>query len=243
MDVKLSIAIMAVPWKPERKAHAEALAAELDAEIVWDRKHNEWDTGNRALAAFDRSATHHIVIQDDAIVVPNFRRHATAALEALPHSDKALVSFYLGTGVPTKAQPSILAAIQLLEEHKLSWVGGAPTAGVALALPTEDIPRLRRFANSPNVTNPYDERIWRWYSIRQRPVMATWPSLVDHADGETVAHDVQQLQGARRAHRFGEPDRPWSAKAVFLRPPRAQDTVTIDFNQLPADVPLTYTNP
>ncbi len=239
MDIKLSIVIMAVPWKLERKAHAEALAAELDAKVVWDRKHNEWDTGNRALAAFDRSATHHIVIQDDAIVVPNFRRHATEALAALPHTDKALVSFYLGTGVPARAQPSIAAAVPLLEKHRLSWVGNAPTTGVALAMPTADIPRIRRFANSPNVRDPYDERIWRWYSLRRRPVMATWPSLADHLDRDTVAHVVNGMPGSRHAWRFGEPDRPWSKQAVFLKQPEERNTVTIDFADLP-NLPLVF---
>ncbi len=239
MDIKLSITIMAVPWKPERKAHAEALAAELDATITWDTKRNEWHTGNRALAAFDKDATHHLVIQDDAIVVPNFRRHAAEAIAALPHNDKALVSFYLGKGAPHVAQPSIRAAIPLLDEHELTWVGGAPTTGVALALPTADIPALRRFANSPKVKDPYDERIWRWYSLRQRPIMATWPSLVDHVDGETVAHAVDQLQGHRKAHRFAEPILPWSKKAVFLKKPRADAAVTIDFGQL--DLPLVHT--
>jgi hypothetical protein len=243
VSVRLSIVVMAVPWKPERAEHARRLADELDAAIVWDRKHNEWDTGNRALAAFDRDATHHIVIQDDAIVVPNFRRHATAALEALPHADRALVSFYLGTGVPVEAQPSIAQAVPLLEEHRLSWIGGAPTTGVALALPTADIPRLRRFAGSPRVTNPYDERIWRWYSMRKRPVMATWPSLADHVDGDTVAHEYNGERAPRKAWRFGEPDRPWSKQAVFLRARSEKDRLVINRGDIYEPVPVVVPEP
>jgi hypothetical protein len=68
---------------PKRKAEAEALAVELkkypfmDVTISYDgvdagTEQEEWDNGKRAMLAGVDRGDWHCVIQDDAILTPNF---------------------------------------------------------------------------------------------------------------------------------------------------------------------------
>ena len=77
----LSVAVMA---HPKRADLIPALCDSIDADVpvVWDERNDRWDTGRRALLAFDPAATHHLVVQDDALVC----RDLVAGLQrALPH--------------------------------------------------------------------------------------------------------------------------------------------------------------
>ncbi|GAA1736931.1 hypothetical protein [Microcella frigidaquae] len=196
--VRLSVVVMA---HPKRRHAAEQLARDVDAAIVWDERDDEWDTGARAIAAYDPEATHHLVLQDDALPVPDFRRHAAAALDQHPD---ALVSFYLGTSRPPQWQAAVDRACEQAEDIGAAWLS-APVLlhGVAIAIPTPEIPALLDWCDRPTV--PYDERIGMyWRYVLDRPVLYTWPSLVDHEDGAPVA-----------AHRDGEPrDEPRRARLL-----------------------------
>lgn len=201
MNVRLSIAVMAMPSRAEQ---AERLAEQVGATIVWDRGRGQSDTAYRALGAHDRGATHHIILEDDALPVPDFRRHAAEALAV--SGERPLVSFYLGMGVPVLAQPFIEAAIPYADRAGAAWFGNAPVAGVALAYPVRDLTPLRRWWRDPATPKlPYDERVSLWYRQRQRPVLATWPSLVDHADGPSTIHPPIEDQLPRVAWRVGVP--------------------------------------
>ncbi len=208
----LSVAVMA---HPSRMEAATALAEQLDAQLVWDAGDNdEWHTGSRALAAFDPTATHHLVLQDDALPVPGFFKHAAAAIAQHPDS---LISFYLGTARPPKWQPAVQLATETADQVGASWISCPKLLhGVALALPTVDIPRLLAWAERSR--QPYDERIGTWYRYEaRRPVMYTWPSLVDHADGATVARhpDGSPRVKPRVARRVGVPTS-WDTDTISI---------------------------
>jgi hypothetical protein len=67
MSVTLSVAIMA---HPKRAALVDGILARLDRDdvpVIWDEQGSRWDTGRRAMLAYDPSCTHHVVIQDDII--------------------------------------------------------------------------------------------------------------------------------------------------------------------------------
>lgn len=210
--VTLSVTVMA---HPKRRDAAEQLARTLDASIVWDEHDDEWHTGARALAAYEPTATHHLVLQDDAVPVPDFRRHATAALTEHPD---ALVSFYLGTSRPPQWQHAVDRACMTADDCDAAWIT-APTLlhGVAIAIPTVEIPAMLAWCERPQV--PYDERIGMyWRYILDRPVFYTWPSLVDHDDGPTIAThpDGDARTAPRRARLVGWPQT-WSTETVPIR--------------------------
>lgn len=210
--VRLSIAVMAHPL---RARAAEDLARHVDADnIVWDTHDDEWDTGRRAIATYDRTATHQIVLQDDALPVPDFRLHAAAALEQHPD---ALVSFYLGTSRPPQWQPAVDDACMRAEDAGAAWIS-APVLlhGVAIAIPTAEIAALLAWCERPTV--PYDERLGMyWRHLLERPVLYTWPSLVDHNDGPTIARhrDGEHRNDPRRARLTGTPSS-WQTQAIAL---------------------------
>lgn len=201
MNVRLSVAVMA---HPARTQHAWWLARELAAPVIWDRGAGEWDTAARAWAAFDPDATHHVVVQDDAIPVPGFLEHATAAITARPISP---ISFYLGRSRPPGMQRRIMQATLAADQQKLAWLRLRDMLhGVAIALPTADVLPMLDWAASSR--RPYDERLGAWYRRLGTVVQYTWPSLVDHADGPTLVahHDRQPRTGGRVAWRHGTPD-------------------------------------
>lgn len=208
MNVRLSVAVMA---HPAREQEAERLGRTVGARVTWDRHRDEWETGSRALAAYDPFATHHIVLQDDAVPVDDFRCHAAAAIAQHPDS---LISFYLGRSRPPHMQRRFIRATLTADETGAAWLSDDRLHhGVGIALPVADIDPLLEWARIPNL--PYDERIGTWYRAQRRRVMYTWPSLVDHADTDTLVthHDGAERPPGRVAWRTGTPSR-WDTHVI-----------------------------
>ena len=190
----LSIAIMA---HPSRRAFVDELieAVDIPAEVVWDRCANEWDTGRRAWEAHDPAATHHLVLQDDAIVCLDL---AAGTERALPHAPvDSAVSLYVGTRRPQSRAVSD-AAIQA-DLHGSAWIAMRTLNwGVGVVLPTTVISDLLAWANRQPDPN-YDTRISRWLSqVMRWPTWCTWPSLVDHRPGPSLLNHVDHNRHARR---------------------------------------------
>lgn len=219
--MKISVTIMA---HPSRRAAAEKLLVQLAGTgfvmgyITWDQKNNEWDTGSRALArGIELNADYHVVLQDDAILAPNFYQNVAAALSSVPQ--KSLVSLYTGTGRPLPDR--ITAAVaksrngEWLKFQTLLW-------GVAVAVPTAHIADLLEFV--ADRTEVYDTRIGYAYMRQALPVYYTNPSLVDHDDaiGSLLkqsllvpAADYEAVP--RHAHNFiGDKKIAWSNRAIDI---------------------------
>lgn len=209
-QVTLSVAVMA---HPRRADQAKALAEVTAAKLVWDTRNDEWDTGSRALLAHDSAATHHLVLQDDAVPVFDLRAHVTRAIAQ--HPDR-IISLYLGTSRPPDIQPRVTAATVAAEERGRSWIQhSALLHGVAVVVPTSVVQDLVGWCRRFSI--PYDERIGLYSRmILERPVLYTWPSLVDHDDGPTlVKHtDGQARSEPRVAHHVGVPS--WSSPEVVV---------------------------
>ncbi|WP_301119799.1 hypothetical protein [Mycolicibacterium fortuitum] len=125
-----------------------------------------------------------VVLEDDAVPVPGFNGHLTAALA---HAPSPIVSLYLGKGRPGHAQRPIRNLVDAGTDTP--WIT-APTLlhAVGVAIRTEHVPAmLDHIAQPPAVFEPIDQAIGHWarHGVRQ-PVAYTWPSLVNHADGPTV---------------------------------------------------------
>lgn len=212
MTVRLSVTVMA---HPRRGARAEELAAAVGAQIVWDQRHDEWDTGSRALADHGAHSTHHLVLQDDAVLTRGFYEHAVAAITQHPD---APISFYLGRRRPPNYQRRVMAATLLADELGAAWISCQDMLhGVAIALPVPHIAPLLHWAEGRR--EPYDERIGKWYREQRRRVLYTWPSLVDHEDGEpliTRRPDHQPRTRGRVAWRRGTPTT-WATSIVEIQ--------------------------
>lgn len=173
----ISVTIMA---HPKRRAQANALLAQLDlypfkqCSVVWDRLNDEWNTGKRSLeAGIDAASDWHVVLQDDAILPPNFYDHIVGALNAVPI--KSLISLYTGTTrpLPKRVTAAIAKARQAswLRSDMLLW-------GVGIVIPTAHITEVLDFVSDRQEV--YDFRIGWAYQRNRLPIFYTNPSLVDH---------------------------------------------------------------
>jgi hypothetical protein len=191
--IRVSAAVMA---HPSRAAQVEALLGALDrpVPVVWDQRQDRWDTGRRSLLA-----SHHLVVQDDAVVPRDLLAGLEAALVYVP--PEAAVSLYLGRVRPfastvTKAVQKAGTAVSWIVMRDLFW-------GVGVVLPTGIIERLVATQDRATSILEYDRRISRWLVGMNVPVWYSWPSMVDHADGESL---VDHGRG-RHAHQAVGPDR------------------------------------
>lgn len=170
---RVSVAVMA---HPSRKGCVSELLAALDrpAEVVWDEKRDLWDTGRRSLLAYDPQATHHLVIQDDALVCRDLVAGVERALHCVPPD--VLLGLYLGHHPPHSYMVSQLVS----QAGSASWLSmAAINWGVAVVVPTGYIADLVAFGDQLAIPS-YDQRIGRWCRKRRIKAWYPWPSLVEH---------------------------------------------------------------
>lgn len=185
---------------PARAEHALKLAAEIDARIVWDQRNDEWHTGARAWSAINPAADRGLVVQDDALPIPDFRRHVDTLAARAP---RTAVSLYVGTGRPR--EPQVRRAVTEADRTGASWLDcDGLLWGVAIMLPVEHITPLLDCAQTSPL--PYDQRISAWYRSRGQRVRHCWPSMVDHTDGPRLADTGGTPTAPRHAWHVGPPN-------------------------------------
>jgi hypothetical protein len=190
----LSVTIMA---HPKRESMALELAMEvidqgLEAGIVWDNINNRWDTGRRSLlaydATFDQVKTHHLVLQDDAVIPDNFMELVSAALAVPP--DDSPICLYTGKAISRRLK-TIRTNPSWLTMPGINW-------GVGLIIPTHHIEELVAFGDKRQEDN-YDMRISRFYQEKGWRVWYPQPSLVNHRHTPSL---VEGRGGRRTAHSY-----------------------------------------
>ena len=171
-DARVSVTVMA---HPKRVVWAEHLAEQLECGITFDRHNNVWDTARRAWLAHNPNATHHLVIQDDAILCRDLTAAAAHIARLYP------------------AQPVTLTAIGYRLANLRPAYDAARRAGltffhgrraistVALMVPTGSIIDMIRWCDSDRSRHD-DVRIMRYWKRRNIDTAFTIPSLVDHRD-------------------------------------------------------------
>lgn len=192
--VRVSAAIMA---HPRRQRFVPGLLADLNADVpvIWDRDNNRWDTGRRAMLAYDPTATHHVVIQDDAIVPADLLAGLEQALRYVPKD--LPVGLYIGKITPQRniVQRHVMRAgehTRWIIMNKLYW-------GVGVVMPTSVIEEMVKWCDHLKAAN-YDVRISSWCRHREKPVYYPWPSLVDHRNSPSLV--AGRTSAGRHAHRF-----------------------------------------
>lgn len=163
---------------PARAERAEKLAAELGIPIVWDQRNDVIDTCLRALQAYDRTATHHLVVQDDAIVCRDLLAGVASACEVA--GSRRPVVPYLGKHGSGVDEVGRMA--QRANRNGLAWVeASGPRWGVAVAHPVALLPEV--IERYPGLSgNADDARVSAIYRQMRTLCWFTVPSLVDHDD-------------------------------------------------------------
>lgn len=194
--VSVSVALMC---HPKRRHFVDELEAQLpEATVVWDEKNDRWDTGRRSLLAFDPRASHHLVIQDDAIVC----RNLIVACERMVEfsGDERCVSLYTGK---TRPYANIITpVVHKALNRGVPWIATkGPLWGPGLLLPTALIPEIVAFGDDCPVEN-YDRKIETYYLQHDIDCWYSIPSLVQHRE---VSHNPSLIPGRignRTAHDF-----------------------------------------
>lgn len=171
----LSAVVMA---HPSRREFVEELLPKLDRPVgvVYDYHDNRWETGRRALLAFNPDASHHLVLQDDAIPCRDLIAGTERAAEAAGEHPIALY-----TGKVRPSQHIIKPRVNRAKAKCIPWFEHeGPWWGVGIVVPTADIPELIEWCDGHKVSN-YDLRICHFYGRRKKiRCRYTVPSLVDH---------------------------------------------------------------
>lgn len=213
----VSVAVMAHP----RRAHfLPELQARLDrpARLVFDRRNDRWDTGRRAMLAYDKSATHHLVVQDDAVIPRDLVAGIEQALAHVPESSP--LCLYCGRVRPYR---EVIEALVADAGPGTSWLTMAQLHwGVGIVMPTKWISDMIAWCDERTEIANYDRRISRWCQSRGLTVYYPWPSLVDHRDSPSLVPG--RGSAGRRAHRFVGADisalrQRWDGKVVSVAKP------------------------
>lgn len=212
--MNISIAIMG---HPKRDAQIQQLLIQIvnmqqfcDVSVALDSENSEWHTGKKALRC--GKGDWHVVIQDDAILTPNFYENIERAITAL--DQKTLISLYTGTSRPIPGR--VTAAVKAMPDGsflrfmQLMW-------GVGIILPTSHIEPMLEFVE--DIELQYDNKIGEFYCRQGLPVYYTVPSLVDHNDDMDSllpghGRDVNHEQ--RKAHRIAGGLIDWTSKERFI---------------------------
>lgn len=186
----VSVAVMA----HQKRAHfVPELVEQLgDCEVVWDRHNDRHETGLRSILTYDPKASHHLIVQDDALLCRDLR----AGVEKLiDRTGEHPVALYMGNVGPRAVM--LRAMVNSITPRFVA--GEGPHWGVGIVLPTAHIPDLAAWYELQNIPN-YDRRISKWYSKENVECFYTAPSLVQHRPDNPSL--VQGRNGGRKAAWF-----------------------------------------
>jgi len=194
----LSVAVMAhqsrSQWVPDL---VESIGG--DVKVVWDRYNDRHDTGARALAAYNPEATHHMVVQDDALVARDLVAGVVEALKFVPAGNP--MGLYVGRAKPRADEVRTLMA-RAVDSGASFMVHKGPWWGVGIVVPTSSIRDLiRNYDGMADVPN-YDRRIARYFESKGLYCYYTVPSLVDHRVEDNPSLVAGRGSHGRYAHHF-----------------------------------------
>ncbi len=253
MSISLSVAMMAHPTRAEQVQGILAALDRDDVQVIWDERNSRWDTGKRAMLAYDRDCSHHAVIQDDVLVCRDLFAGMERALEHVP--DDAPLCGYVGKVRPMRdmvtaaAMRANLRGASFLTMENLNW-------GPLIIVPTSVIPEMIAYSDKLKDVPNYDRRLSRYFEGNCGILTwYTWPSVVDHADGPSLVpgrFGTDRINGtgsrSRVAHTFlGEEqsalDIDWSGPVIHAALPQHNDYIVMRHRYTGQEVRLRPTSP
>lgn len=195
---------------PQRAEWAESLAGQLGCEVVWDRYNNLWDTARRCWLSYDPDATHHVVVQDDAILSDDFLEALRLVAE---NAGNRPVGLYYGGVRPRVRETAVrLAAARAAGESFCEMEG--PLWAVAVMVPTGMIDKMVAYGDQKKNIPADDSKMSRFFQSLGVGCWYTVPSLVDHRCDDNPSLVGEQSSVPRKAQWFCEGsalDVDWSA--------------------------------
>ncbi|MHA1056550.1 hypothetical protein [Enterobacter mori] len=131
-----------------------------------------------------------VIIEDDALPVPDFVERVSEWLNRFPES---LVSFYLGTGRPPQYQMQIAERLIVADKTRADFIMLPRLIhGVCYSVPPQ---RISRVLSRWDSSKPADYAVGDAYGSA---VIYPCYSLVDHADGEPVERHPDSMPRTER---------------------------------------------
>ncbi|MGV7669140.1 glycosyltransferase family 25 protein [Mycobacterium kansasii] len=154
-----------------------------------------------------------VVLEDDAVPVPNFRNQLTQALSVAP---TPFVSLYLGQGFPRQWQHAIRRTLTNTTPNTCWITCGWMLHAVGIAIRSTHIPAMLDYL-STHTYKPVDQAIGHHVRTIGHHTAYTLPSLVDHADGPSVHQHQDGIPRTlpRKAWRTGTRD-VWTSRAIEM---------------------------
>lgn len=158
------------------------------------------------------------VLEDDAQPIDDFTHQHQQALNAAP-ADTPAISWYLGRERPPHWQPNINRALKNATADDACWITTQPVLhAVAISIRHHHIPAMLTHIGKLPPRMPIDEAITHWlHNNGKMRCLYSVPSLVDHADGETLFRhpDKHPRTPGRKAHLTGTRTT-WTPRTVTM---------------------------
>ena len=198
--MKLEVRVVAVP---ERGARAESLAKRTGGHVILDEDHaGAFPNHLRALISAT-DGTHLVVLEDDAILCPDFADHVARLAHERPDH---LLGLYVGRSHPQRVQEHIETAMtsgpEWLDDPRITdelrWA-------VGYVMPVKDIQAVldRLSQGSQHAWVNTDRRIGAWHAAQGR-LSYPFPSPVDHDDSLPSTTSQGRSMRVAWAHCKGE---------------------------------------
>ncbi|MFF1381498.1 hypothetical protein [Streptomyces sp. NPDC058308] len=193
--IRISAAVMS---HPRRSSAARALAArfpELDISVVLDPEPdgppNALRAARLAWAAVSPDATHHLVLQDDALPAERFLERLHHLVAARP---EAALSLFTEWG----SRSSYALRIAAMLGHDLAPVVDDYVPCVALVLPAEVARGFDEYVQAKiEAEQPDDLALLHYLTDQGTPTLVPVAQLVDHDNGPSLVGN--SVHGPRRA--------------------------------------------
>ena len=212
---------------PRRSDMVNELHRQITPEaVVWDDNNQGANANHRRAwrwitegwpADSDRPS-HALVLEDDAVLTPDFTRQLALLMKNPP---RGITSLYLGTGRPPHWQLAIARAITTLPSPDHCWLTGTHLLSAVAYLAPVDLYADLHAATTDDPKVPIDRQVSRYAKATDTPVNYCWPSLVDHRDtAPVITHrtDGQPRTSPRKAWNVGTRTS-WAGPSHPLRSP------------------------
>jgi hypothetical protein len=215
MDIRISVAVMAHPRRLDAALQLRDAYPDLKAHLALDPEPDgvpaTLRTSLLAWKAIEDGVTHHLVLQDDAVLCRDFPARLHAAVAARRHDPIALFTDW---GSRTSH------VVRLAAASGASWAEAVDVVAPAqsLVLPADLARGFAEYCADPTGAGLDDAvALSRYLASRSATVYACVPNLVDHSCiPSLLGHDL--LMGIRRSTCFvddiGAWPGPWNSAAV-----------------------------